>query len=158
MVHRSGNAKRSMLDEVARQKYSEKLRAASPKTKSAGAQGTPGTAGTAGSAGSAGASSTSKLESILKNTKSFDPNYQKQPASGGQRQTDKPQTAVTPKETETKQKPTMAETLSGRSQSAVDVAKEQSPQQTASPMNQHLQGKVSGAMKGSAKGKDGKGS
>ena len=161
MVHRSGSAKRSVLDDMSRQKYAEKLHAASPKTKSVGAQGTPGTAGTAGAAGNAGAagaSSTGKLESILKNTKSFDPNYQKQPTDGGQRQTDKPQTAVTPKETESKQKPTMAETLSGRSQSAVGAAKEQSPQQTASPMNQHLQGKVSGAMKGSAKGKDGKGS
>lgn len=167
-IHRSSDAKRSAKDERARQKYSEKLKAAEPKGKagnSKGAAGQNGATGTTGTAGAAGSNSQSKLESILKNTKITDPNSQK--ATGdSQHQTEKPQAAISQtlqmqtakqlKEKDSKKKPSMAEALSGRSTSAVNESKEQSAQQEAKPMNQHMQGKVSGAIQGRATGKDGK--
>ena len=164
-IHRSSDAKRSAKDERARQKYSEKLKAAEPKGKAGNSKGAAGQNGATGTAGAAGSNSQSKLESILKNTKTTDPNSQK--ATGdSQHQTEKPQAAISqtlqmqtakqPKEKDSKKKPSMAEALSGRSTSAVNESKEQSAQQEAKPMNQHMQGKVSGAIQGRATGKDGK--
>ena len=158
-LHRSGEAKRSVKGDMARQKYAEKLKAAEPRQKTAvaaGAAGKAGAAGAAGNAGAAGAASQSKLESVLKNTRTFDPRYLK-PVESSQRQTEKPQAAAQPKSTETKKKPSVAEALSGRQSTAVSAAKDQSSAQTAKPMNQHMQGKVSGAIQGRATGKDGKG-
>ncbi len=159
-IHRNSEAKRAVKGEAARQKYSEKLKASAPKEKSAGAPGAAGKAGVAGAAGNAGAAggtSQSKLESVLKNTRTFNPAYQK-PASDSQRQTEKPQAASAPQTNEEKKKPSVAEALSGRQPGVVSAAKGESPQQTAKPMNQHMQGKVSGAIQGRATGKDGKGS
>ena len=67
---------------------------------------------------------------------------------------EKPQATTSSKD---KEKPSMAKALSGMQQNAVNTAKEQSPQQTAKPMNEHLQGKVTGAIQGRATGKDGNG-
>jgi K+/H+ antiporter YhaU regulatory subunit KhtT len=82
----------------------------------------------------------------LQNKKSIDPNNKKSD--------EKPQATTSSKD---KEKPSMAKALSGMQQNAVNTAKEQAPQQTAKPMNEHLQGKVTGAIQGRATGKDGNG-
>lgn len=167
-AHRSSNAKRSAKDEQSRQKYVEKLSAADPKQKRAGAQGSAGQS-------ASGRSSQNALNQTLQNKKSVDPNNRKFDEKS-QRQSDKSQIAALqnkksidpnnkksdekPQATTSskdKEKPSMAKALSGMQQNAVNTAKEQSPQQTAKPMNEHLQGKVTGAIQGRATGKDGNG-